>query len=400
MTSAGAVAHPQLVPSARSRSGRFLFIDGLRGVAALAVVCYHLNENLPSPRPWIGRSLGTLFGHGNLGVDVFFVLSGFVIFHSVRAGERSLRYLARFGVRRSIRLDPPLWATIAIEIVLIRVGLWLFPALATPLPTTSQIFANVTYAQRFFGIPSIVPVFWSLTYEVQFYMVLVGGLVLLHHLRAGMVLRELLYAAVFVYSLTIWVGLADLPLRGLFIDRWFEFALGIAAAAVLGQQLSVSRFAVLGIVTLLVAAAPSAGAYRMQTMGTSVVTASIIVIVGSFGGMDRVLAGPVIQYLGRISYSLYLIHLSIGWRLVSLAKSLIGPELGVLQWFMIFGIGVGVSIAAAWLLNVGLEAPSMRFAQRIRLPKTAGATAATVGPPTALPATATRQHDREPVAVE
>jgi peptidoglycan/LPS O-acetylase OafA/YrhL len=353
-----------------SEPQRFLFLDGLRGVAAMMVVAFHLYGNLaPAVRAWFPGLLSTLFLNGNLGVDVFFVLSGFVIAHSVSKGERSWRYLGRFGLRRSIRLDPPLWITILVEIVLIRISLRLFPDLRTPLPGWSEIFANVTYTQRFLGIHDIVPVFWSLTYEVQFYIVLVGTLVLLHRVPRSRSLTPALFVAVFFYSLGIWLGAFPSPVRGLFIDRWFQFALGIAGWAVFMRHMGKAHFAGLCVITLCAVLALSPIAYRARSTEIAVLSAVVIAFVSLTGRLETVLSGTVIQFLGRISYSLYLIHASVGWRFISVFRRTFGPDLGPAMGSAAFLGGVMLSVISAWLVYVTLEAPSVRLARSVRLPR-------------------------------
>jgi peptidoglycan/LPS O-acetylase OafA/YrhL len=97
---------------------RFVFVDALRGLAALGVVLFHANE---------GHHITELFGYfphflqvglenGSLGVLIFFVLSGFVIAHSLYEQRMSLSLLGRFTLRRSLRLDPPYWVAIALAI--------------------------------------------------------------------------------------------------------------------------------------------------------------------------------------------------------------------------------------------------------------------------------------------
>jgi peptidoglycan/LPS O-acetylase OafA/YrhL len=336
----------------------------------MMVVVFHLHENLrPAVQAWFPPLLSTLFANGNLGVDIFFVLSGFVIAHSVSNGERSWRYLGRFGLRRSIRLDPPLWMTILVEVVLIRISLRLFPALGTPVPGWSQIIANVTYTQRFLGIPDIVPVFWSLTYEVQFYIVLVGSLVLLHRVPRSRSLTPALFLAAFCYSLGIWLGAFPSPVRGLFIDRWFQFALGIAAWAVFMRHVSKGAFAALCVVTLCAILALSPVAYRVHSTEVALLSAVVIAFVSLTGRLETVLSGIVTQFLGRISYSLYLIHASVGWRFISVFRREFGPDLGPAMGSAAFLGGVMLSVISAWLIYVTLEAPSVRLARSIRLPR-------------------------------
>src|SRR5689334_6415897 len=87
---------------------RFAFVDALRGLAALAVCCHHIDRFGPLWEPasyTIPETLGTLFEHGRVGVKVFFVISGFVIAYSVRKVWVTPGYLGNFALRRSIRLE-------------------------------------------------------------------------------------------------------------------------------------------------------------------------------------------------------------------------------------------------------------------------------------------------------
>jgi len=346
----------------------------------MMVVLFHLHENLrPAVQAWFPPVLSTLFINGNLGVDVFFVLSGFVIAHSVSNGERSWRYLGRFGLRRSIRLDPPLWATILGEILLIRISLALFPDLGTQLPNWAQVLANVTYTQGFLGIPDIVPVFWSLTYEVQFYIILVGAIVLLRRIPGSGRVRPTLFVVAFFYSLGIWLGVFPSPVRGLFIDRWFQFALGISAWAVFTGHITKRQFAALVIFTLCAVLAISPVAYRARSTEVAVISAVLMAMVSLSGRLETTLNAPVTQFFGRISYSLYLLHAPVGWRFISVVRRKFGPELGPAMGASALIGGVLLSVASAWLLYVVVERPSTRFARNIKLPLSAGRTRSAEG---------------------
>ena len=97
-------------PAGRLSPERLLFIDGLRGVAALAVLFYHFYYNSPYLETFdalLPRWLCWLFGKGWMGVEIFFVISGFVIAHSLGKDRVTPKYAAGFILRRSIRLDPP-----------------------------------------------------------------------------------------------------------------------------------------------------------------------------------------------------------------------------------------------------------------------------------------------------
>lgn len=200
---------------------RFSFVDALRGIAALSVVLFHGNE---------GGHITELFGampfwlqfmlrHGNLGVAVFFVLSGFVIAHSLRNQQMTPVRVGRFMLRRSIRLDPPYWVAIALTIG--------FSALATIFIkdrpsqefSPSQIVAHVFYLQDILGFDEINSVFWTLCLEVQFYLVF--SLLLMA--------TTTVFPFVFAISLVWPLGIFPAIPHGLFFPLWFGFLLGVLA---------------------------------------------------------------------------------------------------------------------------------------------------------------------------
>src|SRR5690349_15372888 len=104
----------------KSKAERFRFIDGLRGIAAVAVVLYHWSgsiNGLPGATvvpAFLQQSLQTLW----TGVEIFFVISGFVIAHSIHGQRITPRFLGRFALRRSIRLDPPYWLAVVVAATL------------------------------------------------------------------------------------------------------------------------------------------------------------------------------------------------------------------------------------------------------------------------------------------
>lgn len=352
----------------------------------MMVVFYHLYENIePSIEAWAPAWIGAVLSHGNLGVEIFFVLSGFVIAHSVRNGLFTFGYLGRFALRRSIRLDPALWLTIALEIAVILATLRFFPAYAPSIPTAGQVAANVFYLQRFLALPDVVPVFWTLTYEVQFYVALVGSLVVWHTIRRHLSpapdsadaaapsstgLSPLAYGLLLascIWSAAIFIGVLPLPLRGLFVDRWFQFGTGIAVWLHFRDRISHARLAPF-FALLVVALALSPSFDRTASIAMIFVAGALLTAAGRLGHFHEWLAGPVWQFLGRISYSLYLIHAVIGWRLISLIKDFAAPEMGVAMGLATLAAGVAASVFSAWVMYLVIEAPTIQFARRVSLP--------------------------------
>lgn len=341
----------------------------------MMVVLFHLHlAILPDVRAWLPAWVSSIFEHGNLGVEIFFVLSGFVIAHSTRDAERSWRFLGRFGLRRSIRLDPPMWATIFLEIVVRALMMRWFPSRGASLPTFGEVVANMTYTQEFLGIPNVVTVLWSLTFEVQFYIALVAGLILFG--AAGESRRRIGHTLLLLslaYSLAIWMQLVPPPLRGLFIDRWYQFGLGILAWLVFSGRLRLGWGVVALLAVLSITLSFSPNSYRLATSVATVVTAGALMAAGHLKTMSLWLSGALLQFLGRISYSLYLVHGTVGWRFIALCRELMGGSLGPVMALLVFLGGVCISITAAWIMYRLLEVPSIAIARRVSLPRSQSA---------------------------
>ena len=167
--------------------GRAKYIDALRGIAAFGVACYHIERYTPLKgiaREVLPAALVNLIGHGWCGVQVFFVISGFVIAYSVRQARVTPGYFLNYALRRSVRLDPPYWSTLAFVLLVhatlhLHLG-WVSP-LDVPEPYESEVSwkligLHVAYLQDICGYGNLSAGIWSLCIEVQFYLLYVGGL--------------------------------------------------------------------------------------------------------------------------------------------------------------------------------------------------------------------------------
>lgn len=343
---------------------RFVTLDALRGLAAMAVVVFHLRGAIERSTPdWAPGWLDTLFAHGYLGVDVFFVISGFVIAHSVRGAEYTLGYLGRFALRRSFRLDPPYWCAIALEIGLIFIGLWLIPSLGTPVPSVPQVVAHLFYAQNLLGYGDVQEVFWTLCFEVQFYVAFVLMLVVWQQLRGRLSPRVAVgaLALLFVLSLAVRFAPGFPELRGWALIRWYQFFLGALTYWTIRGRCSTGHLLLAWAVIALTAASPFATGLEFVAVAVS----AGMLIVARRGQLGTLLGGPVLQYFGRQSYSLYLLHGPIGWRVVSLGQTLLGQQVTPAMAWALFALGLACSVAAADMLWRLVERPSIGWSKRV-----------------------------------
>ena len=143
-------------------------IEAMRGAAAIAVALFHIAGQLD------GAVAAVLRQFGWLGVDVFFVISGFVVPLSLSGRDYTLRDFPRFLLRRLARLEPPYIASIVLVIALWQLSS-MFPGFAGQVPAISleQIAAHLFYLVPLTSQTWLSPVYWSLAYEFAFY-ILVG----------------------------------------------------------------------------------------------------------------------------------------------------------------------------------------------------------------------------------
>lgn len=348
----GKVGHG--APRVQNEGNRnFALVQALRGIAAMWVVLFHASaaghiESVKASLPgWLSYAL---FDFGHNGVAVFFALSGFVIAHSIRGACISVSYLGRFALRRAIRLDPPYWASIVFVIGMA----WLSARTkgeAFDAPTLEQIAVHILYLPIILHQPLINSVFWTLTYEVQFYLTLVAGVALAQ--RIG----NIVYVVMFFIALAWGTGvIASSPIDGLFVNLWHCFFLGVLA-----YWAKENRTALVALVFLVCALAlSSATPFNL----VSIATATLLWVSWEFGIIYRALAWRWLQFLGLVSYSLYLFH-----NPVTGAVAFLCVKLGVSDWLVLIAtIGGSVIVASAcwWLF----ERPSQRLARKVRLAST------------------------------
>jgi peptidoglycan/LPS O-acetylase OafA/YrhL len=347
-------------------SKRFLFVDALRGVAALSVVLFHLTEanHIPLLTSWLPSWVVFILEHGNLGVAIFFVLSGFVIAHSVHGERVTIPLAGRFMLRRSLRLEPPYWFAIALTIGFAALSASIVPGKAFPPISLSQCVAHVLYLQEVFGYPEINSVFWTLCLEVQFYLVYVFILVVgkndpSMHMQGRRVVI-ILCLAIFV-SLLWPVGIIKAePWKGSFFPLWHGFLLGVAAYW--SWRYKELRKYFTGFVAIIFIAA----VFRQDSFSLVCgATATLLLVVASLGRITSMLPWVWLQFLGTVSYSLYLIHNPITGASFRAGYILTGDSLLTEIFWTLATVGICIFCSA--IMYYLVEKPSIKLSRMIDL---------------------------------
>lgn len=353
-------------------------LDGLRGWAVVTVVVFH-------------AGLGWLPG-GYLGVSVFFTISGVVISSLLLHEQSSAGAVRRatFFVRRARRLLPAALVVLAV-VAVARVTTTAFSATtggdvgwATSDVVNWHFIAQGTAYGDLFAAPSAVLHFWSLAIEWQFYVVagLVGPVVAAR-VRRRAVAPGAAFLALVSFALPVVVGLGVTRTYNGTDTRAGEILVGVALGAVVSSRanrLAMARMApIVATVAVVAGGVLLTGMRRLQpddewlTHGALAATAvcSTALVAGTL--IDT---GPVAwicriwpaQAIGRISYTLYLVH----WP-VFVAAGALRPGGGVAR----AGVLVAISIGLAVVLTTTVETPARRY--RIDQRTLAGLGAALVG---------------------
>ncbi|PWV44307.1 acyltransferase family protein [Nocardiopsis sp. L17-MgMaSL7] len=334
-------------------------IDGLRAVAVLLVAVYHV---------WFGRVSG--------GVDVFLLLTGFLVTGSlVRAAERGGFHYGAFLGRLAVRLVPTAALVIAVSLLGARLLLPEARWRDTVAESLAAAFHHLNWHLAFGSVDylarddatSVFQHFWSLSVQGQFYLVwpVVVGLAFWWAARLGRPAQRVLLAVlstVFALSLAYSVLATRVDQPWAYFDtgaRLWEFALGgllalllpylrpPRALRVLLGWLGLAALALCGVLLQVSTVFPGYAALWPTLAAAAVIVAGA---TGSPWGADRWLTLRPVLYLGSISYALYLWH----WPILVFHLAVTGRDLAS-------PLG-GIAVLA---LSIGLAAVTTPLADRI-----------------------------------
>lgn len=350
---------------------RFEFLDGLRGIAALLVVFFHFNNRLAeSSIPLFPDFIDSFLNLGHLGVEIFFALSGFVIAYSIRNQTITFPFIGKFFIRRSIRLDPPYWIIVFILVALSAIGN-LFKTAPYQLPGFTEITINLFYLSDFLETPKILPVSWTLAFEIQFYLFLVLLVKFLQFLDSKISQKQgslLSFPSLAVLSFLMILSLLQSTpyswfpnIPGLFLNKWYSFFSGTLACWTMLQVIKPLFFWInLGfIATYALAKDPSACVTCLISL--------VIYWAIMKDMMNTLLRGPIFQYLGKISYSLYLIHWVIGLKFMDIAVRFFGEHIeSKALTFLLMMTALSFTLCASHIFYRFIELPSLRLSRKMQ----------------------------------
>ncbi|MEO6533018.1 MAG: acyltransferase [Pseudolysinimonas sp.] len=373
-----ATARREIAPQAT----RLTSLDGLRGVAAVAVLLHHLylvatpvlirqgGSAAGSVEWWLSDTPLKLATAGAEAVLVFFILSGLVV--ALPAMRQKNFVWSAFLGGRMIRLYAPVWASLALGTILLAViprdpasvtdGSWLANANASST-TANSVLHQAVLTQASYDINNVL---WSLRWELAF------STLLPLFIAVTILVRRWWWAAAAVAVILSATGaqtntsaLQYLPIFFLgtliavqldVIREWIRRRMLRPRARLWSSGLVAGALLVLVAGWLVRSIAPAGTLANDLTRDIEVIGA-VGLVIAAIGSpfLGRFLDSRACQWLGRISFSLYLVHVPI---VATLAFAL-----GDRMWWLVAAIGIPLSLAAAWGFHRVIEGPSHRLAQ-------------------------------------
>ncbi|MBE9605334.1 acyltransferase [Acetobacteraceae bacterium H6797] len=385
---------PSPLPTPVSRphatsNGRLAELDALRGIAAFIVVLHHAYltlPDLPDALDWLLTETPLRpISMGRQAVVFFFVLSGFVLTRALAAQEDkhpgsvlSLPGWGHYAAQRAVRLGLPVLASLLLS-ALLQAAFW-----RAPLPegaphivvgaAWSEMWSLSALAQQALLLSSgdgfqLNPVLWSLVHEWRIALLL--PFALLFRGRLALLLAVSLIGAGIARMAGMPEGQVSL---GENLGETFAASAGFLPAFAAGAALALWKAAprldhgqnlAAGIAVLVMMAAAS---------DYGVIAASVLLIMmaqrgGAFAAWLR---QPALLWLGRVSFSLYLVHMPVLLALTHLLRDADLP-------YLVAALAIPLSLPVAAAMNRFVEQPAHRLARGLRAPAPAGRLARRAG---------------------
>jgi peptidoglycan/LPS O-acetylase OafA/YrhL len=354
---------PKVAAGRPRGTGRLAVLDGLRLIAALMVAMYHFSGFEPGVNPAWGATPAEAFpglyhlsSYGWMGVELFFLISGFVICMSSWG-----RTLGGFFRSRLTRLYPAYWPAVLITSAV--VALW--PTVRHAL-RPSEVLLNLSMLNSPLGVPYVDGVYWSLWAEARFYLLFAVALL---WRGGGLTLRRV---TVFGYGWLL-VGVlsvnSGLPLlKTVFQPEYAPlFVAGIAYYLIHRFGPDIALWGLVGASFLL---AVHNSVKRIEHVGPDNLhrplstTAGLLLLTSYFVVMAVIAMGWTsrIQWrwlttAGLLTYPFYLLHEHIGWTLIHGTRDLAPP------WVILVLVLLAM-LFAAWLLHKLVEKPVAKWLKR------------------------------------
>jgi len=318
-------------------------ITEFRGLAALMVLLFHfisVSNNFLN-----NMMLVELFHYAKYGVQVFFVISGFILTISLINSNYEIKNISTFLLKRFIRIEPPYIFSIILILSLIYIKCLIQNASTDDYFCWPQVFLHLCYFIPFSDYPWLSIVYWTLAIEFQFYLLLSLVYPLLNISKfVRFTILSLLSMLVFFNDIILHIELFG----------WIPVFVSGICLAYLSRDIEILDYKLILLILLcdlLVA----------QNNGLDIALVILITQLAIFRGKPMKI--NFLYFLGGISYSIYLTHTIIGFLLINMAFKL-GDN--VIYRTTAFVIICFLVVVFGYYFNKFFEQPFQKIARKIK----------------------------------
>jgi peptidoglycan/LPS O-acetylase OafA/YrhL len=351
-------------------------LDSLRFLAFLLVLIHHV-PFAKSVRTW-----EVLHDYGWMGVDLFLCLSAYLFAKLlfVEYQERGDIHVRYFYLRRLLRIWPLYFFFIGMMLVF---SAW---TNGWQAHTSLRSLGLLTFTDNLFTLAyqsyNKIPYsdhLWTISYEEQFYLIIPWALRILYRFKAatvafilgGILLLGLGFRAIFIHYEMGYLGIWVLPLTH------FESIIGGLAIGLFDRYLSKTSswiYLIAGLVALgLVTTLPNLHIVQWQLMytyllvGAGVSCLILAALGGGLGPISRLLTNPMLRYLGKISYGLYVYHLVGRALAINIVNVFVTPERALVYPIVVLIVTLLVTVLISMLSYEILEKAFLKMKERFTL---------------------------------
>ncbi len=326
-------------------SNQIKVIVAMRGFAALSVVWFHITRY---PTDFLNEGILRSSGmYGRLGVEIFFIISGFIIPWSLYHANYKINNIIHFIAKRIIRICPTYFFVLAIGVLINYI------TTLTPWYHGTGfkidyfgIFLHILFLKDFFSNHNwINPVFWTLAIEVQYYVLIAITFSLVSCLK-----RRIRIMTLLMLSLSYFIPIGN---GNIVINYIPFFLIGIVLFQKKIEIISNKELWLLLFILLILT-------IRYDDFG---IVVTIIACISSICILYFSFETKISKYFGEISYSLYLVHFPISMCVLKYMAIFIRNDF---EKAMAVIISLIISVGIASLIYIFIEKPSMGWSKRIK----------------------------------
>lgn len=328
-------------------SNRLKELDALRGIAALMVVLFHFT---------MGRQEANLgFKLGTTGVDLFFIISGFVIFMSLSKVKNSKDFI----INRISRLYPTYWACVSFTSLL---TITYFSYTKSDIAFSQyliQYIGNMTMFQYYLNIPNIDDTYWTMIVEMNFYLLVffVFHFNLTKYIKPiGLLLSTIItiltsfFNNPVIHKLSIYIPF--LPFMPLFFSGIIFYKIYTEKSKLFENYLILAIYLICQI--LLFHSSGKSKAFISQVEYAVMVSLFFLLFTLFVNGKLKFIVCKISLFLGKISFALYLTHLMVSYGFII---PLLTNRFYINFWVSSLFVSLPIIIGIATIITYYIEIP-------------------------------------------